>query len=98
MHKYGLKCNRLQVGDICISLTPKEKPSTSLQALKSVKPHYPERKTRYEAPRAATADANLDEPQNLTKEVIDGKKRRWSAPDDTTKHMTSYGLMKRIRE
>lgn len=29
MHMFGLKCQRLQVGDVCISLTPRDKSTTS---------------------------------------------------------------------
>lgn len=80
MRKYGLKCNRLQVGDICISLTPKDKTTTnpqtthhvsskSLQALKTAKPHYPERTTNNKPPAPAASHLNAARQLQMTPAV-----------------------------
>lgn len=36
LHEYGLKCNSLEIGDVCISLTPREShPRTSFESITS---------------------------------------------------------------
>lgn len=47
LHHFGLKCQKLQVGDICLSLIPREKPKTSHSSSSS--------STSYLAPHSAAA-------------------------------------------
>ncbi|CAB0011950.1 unnamed protein product, partial [Nesidiocoris tenuis] len=63
---YGLKVHQLQVGDVCISLSPR--PGAVVQPVPT---------TSMSAPTSVPSPASSSQPSNMA-----DRKRRWSAPDD----------------
>ncbi|XP_056634109.1 WAS/WASL-interacting protein family member 3 isoform X2 [Diorhabda sublineata] len=87
----GLKTHRLQVGDVLISLTPRErrsKTTTPKQQQQQQQPHPASTKTHPSDQKvsAQTQPMNLHytsnyPPQSMSPDSVAARKRRWSAPD-----------------
>ncbi|XP_039284948.1 A-agglutinin anchorage subunit [Nilaparvata lugens] len=83
---YGLKCHRLQVGDVCISLSPRPQnsPPTSAHTTAHVTAHTTAHTTAHATAHTTaqlTATAAQLEAISALSASSSCKKRRWSAPD-----------------
>ncbi|CAH0765688.1 unnamed protein product [Bemisia tabaci] len=84
--KYGLECHKLQVGDVCISLSPRPSEPGPAGASQSQERERDQRRRSKKSPaQGGKSEAQPGQPGkdlgSASKENVACKKRRWSAPD-----------------